>query len=1084
MTKSLLAVTVVFAFLTGCRNLTVPSEAPTLLPGTLQGTLVFSEPGRPGYEAAAQAKIQVLSTGLSATADDEGRFLLTGIAASAGVVLVEHEHHGVKRQRTLRLQDVGAGRGRDISLGQVVLSRNAVVHGRVTLEGQPNATGLNGTTVFVPGGPWSALTADDGSYTLDALPEGALQISFFHAGYAVNGLDVQLAPGEEQTLRAVTLVPAVDGPATVHGKVVKADGSVVENAEVRVRSRGMEQTVAVVGDGFSLSNLSAGVYAFAIERDGSLSIAVYNVAVLPGDNDLGTFELIDGTSSQVNLGTGDPGGSPDGGVTDGGHTGPIDAGSGPFAVATGPEVAAPGSQVTLNGMGSTGDFPLIYRWLQTAGTAVSLSVNDTALAHSPRFTAPAAGTVVEMKLVVEDRLGNLSAPSTVRVGIGTKPVARFTPDAGAVFPGGQTVSFTSTSFDDAGVVLTFHDWKLASGSGGVLMTDGGPTAFWQTPAVNFGDPDAIGGLTLQVTNGIGVRSNVEQQLYTVRGVSPNNWTLDAGPTQSIAVGASPPQVQLNASIAAPLIPSPQYDVSWSCTPTTSLVNGNTLMPRFVAPVVVGATQTLNCDVTATGQFPLSPMVLTGRASVLLRDAAPPTVLSSNVEATRTGRFGVLVHASEPLSAAALSMNCNPSLAYGMVSRLLFKSAIAGTQYVVITEGASCNTFAADMTDQAQFPNAVSNVPFGNGTVTVSTVWAGPYISSATFVDPRPVVSTLSQVPGEAQEAAGVVPGAVAGYELVATEAASLIRFGGLDVAQRPTCNPSCVLSNTAVNLGLPAGAVPTGHRAMYAGAELFVAASTDGGVAPFAARRNASGTWSGWPGLTGTPDNWGTEMRTARFESSTGRILVDTWSPGSQQFTTTDVAAAGLSEAPLVASASNVVAAATGPTRALLIRKRNTTDLSWSTFTPSSTHTNVTSLRWEPLATGLLLLGVESGAMNALSLVRADAAGMQTFSTTPVMGYDVASWGGNVYVVYSSGGDIRLKTIAGSVWSGAGGGPVDFGGPPRPGFTAPYPVALDADPACEAVYPSMAFVEDALVITWQERCSPATAWNVVARTVR
>ena len=136
---------------------------------------------------------------------------------------------------------------------------------------------------------------------------------------------------------------------------------------------------------------------------------------------------------------------------------------------------------------------------------------------------------------------------------------------------------------------------------------------------------------------------------------------------------------------------------------------------------------------------------------------------------------------------------------------------------------------------------------------------------------------------------------------------------------------------------------------------------------------------------------------------------------------------------------------------------------------------------------GVTLLGTEAtnmGGTTGLFLVRVDTGGVQTISTTPVKGYDMASWGGNVYVVYSSGGDIRFKTIAGSVWSGAGGGPLDFGGPPRPGFSAPYPVALDNDPACEAVYPTMAFVEDALVISWQERCSPATAWNVVARTVR
>ncbi|MBL8933911.1 MAG: hypothetical protein JNM69_05125, partial [Archangium sp.] len=59
----------------------------------------------------------------------------------------------------------------------------------------------------------------------------------------------------------------------------------------------------------------------------------------------------------------------------------------------------------------------------------------------------------------------------------------------------------------------------------------------------------------------------------------------------------------------------------------------------------------------------------------------------------------------------------------------------------------------------------------------------------------------------------------------------------------------------------------------------------------------------------------------------------------------------------------------------------------------------------------------------------------------------------------------------------------DFGGPPRPGFTTP-PVALDVDVLCEAAYPNFAFIEDALVITWQERCAPQTRWKIAARVIR
>jgi hypothetical protein len=254
-------------------------------------------------------------------------------------------------------------------------------------------------------------------------------------------------------------------------------------------------------------------------------------------------------------------------------------------------------------------------------------------------------------------------------------------------------------------------------------------------------------------------------------------------------------------------------------------------------------------------------------------------------------------------------------------------------------------------------------------------------------------------------------------------------------------------------------------------------------VAPLAARRGPTGTWSTFAGLTGTPSQWDGELRTTRFDSTLGQILIDTWNPATQSFTTTDLAATGLTAAPVVASATNYMVAATGVNRQLFARKR-AADLSWSTINISSPATNVTSLRMMPMSSGVVLVGYEGGATGGLSLQRLDFGGVQNITTTAVTGYELASWGGTILVVYGFNGDIRLKTVAPYTWSGAGGTPFDFGGPPRVGFTAPYPVVLDVNPLCEAAWPHMDFVEDALVITWQERCSPSTQWKVMARVVR
>lgn len=1070
--------------LSSCVDLQLPARPPPPGPGTIQGTLVYSVPGRSGYRPAVGATASILSTGLSASVDDQGRFLLAGVTQTSGVLHLTFDQDGdgvAERQKVLNLETLGAGPGRDLALGEVVLSRNAVARGRVTLEDVGSSAGLGGIAVFVPGAPWSSYTADDGSYALEGLPEGLLQVAFFMAGYEVGSLDTELSAGEDKQLSSVQLMKSTGGAAALRGQVMTAGLTPANDAQVRLRFLGVEQTLSVDEQGqFTASPLATGLYQLAIERTGSLSITLYNLLLQSGETDLGRLVMADGPSSMVMLGGLGPYLPSDGGM-DGGMDPSFDGGIGPVAQATAPQLATPGTQVTLSGMSSTGDFPLIYRWTQLGGTPVTLNTNNTALAHSPRFTAPAAGTILEFQLEVEDRRGVLSAPARVSVGIGVTPIASFKPDAGLVYAG-QLVSLFSTSVDDAGVALVSFDWQLAAGSQGMLIADGGPTALWRTPALAVGAPDTVGAVSLRVANAIGARSGLTTQFYTVRAANSNNWSLDAGAALNVSVGAVAPLVQLSASVSSTLI-NPLYTVNWVCPAPIALVAGDTLNARFLAPSVVGPTQTFSCQVQAMGQPPLDPPVLTSAVNLFLRDTAPPTVSASSVEATRMSRFGFIITASEPLEAATPSFSCSPSQAYGFGTRIIHKSLIAGTAYTPLGEGSTCGNFQVDMTDTAQFANTVTNAAFAPpASVTVQTVWNGPYESTALFDDPRPVVATLTQLPREIQERAGLAPGTVPGFELVATESGNLVRLSGLDLASRPSCEPSCALNASQEALGLGADSIPGTARVNVGGAELFVSTSTDGGIAPIVARRSPAGVWSRFNGMTGTPGTWAAGLRTVRFDSSLGQILVDTWNPAPSSFTTTDLVATGLTDVALVATAENYVVAAVGPNRQMLVRRRNA-DLSWSTVTLGASPQNITSLMVHPLSSGVVLAANEQSG-GSFNLQRIDSGGSSLISSVPVTGFDVASWGGHTYIVYGLNGDIRLKTIAASFWSGAGGGPVDFGGPPRSGFMSPYPVVLDADPLCEAAWPQMSFVEEALVITWQERCSPSMRWKVVARTVR
>lgn len=80
-------------------------------------------------------------------------------------------------------------------------------------------------------------------------------------------------------------------------------------------------------------------------------------------------------------------------------------------------------------------------------------------------------------------------------------------------------------------------------------------------------------------------------------------------------------------------------------------------------------------------------------------------------------------------------------------------------------------------------------------------------------------------------------------------------------------------------------------------------------------------------------------------------------------------------------------------------------------------------------------------------------------------------------IAVSQNGDLRL-------YRGRITNLVAMAGPPRAVPLAPGDNRIDLDPSCEAAWPRLSFIEDALVVTWQERCAPAARWKVVARVIR
>src|SRR5439155_14321348 len=101
--------------------------------------------------------------------------------------------------------NLGTGPGRQISLGEVAVSENARIHGRVRRQDVASAGGHAGTVVFVPEGPFTTFTSDDGSYSLSELPSGSLRVSFFRSGYQTIDLDLDLRAGEDFAVKDIAL---------------------------------------------------------------------------------------------------------------------------------------------------------------------------------------------------------------------------------------------------------------------------------------------------------------------------------------------------------------------------------------------------------------------------------------------------------------------------------------------------------------------------------------------------------------------------------------------------------------------------------------------------------------------------------------------------------------------------------------------------------------------------------------------------------------------------------------------------------------------------------------------------------------
>ncbi len=255
-----------------------------------------------------------------------------------------------------------------------------------------------------------------------------------------------------------------------------------------------------------------------------------------------------------------------------------------------------GTEVTLNGSASSdseddaASTALSYNWVQTSGTNVTLSSEDTAIAT---FTAPDvdAETTLIFTLTVTDSDG---ASSNDEVTITVQPLPNTEPTANAgdnqsTIPGAEVTldgSASSDSEDDAASTALSYNWAQTSGTNVTLSSTNTITATFTAPDV---DAETALVFTLTVTDSDGASSNAEvtinvQPIPIVPLPTNTEPTANAGDNQSTISGA---EVTLDGSASSDSeddAASTDLSYNWVQTSgaTVTLSSTNTITATFTA----------------------------------------------------------------------------------------------------------------------------------------------------------------------------------------------------------------------------------------------------------------------------------------------------------------------------------------------------------------------------------------------------------------------------------------------------------------------------------------------------------------------
>ncbi len=700
--------------LSGCFELSLPGVPAAPGSGSLQGTIVHAEPGQTTLRPANGATVELVGTGVKTrTIGDTAAFNLTPVDTAEGTVLIRFDSDGdgrADKEKLLRLEGLGTGRGKTVSLGQVVIGSTGAIRGKALRADLSGPTGHGGTSIFIPEGPYFGFTGDDGSFLLENLPEGQLTVALFRVGYLALAESVELRAGEIFPVRALTLKPDPTSPrAELKGRVLLPDGAGAAQVAVSLSSGRVTSTDA---EGrYSFSAVPYEVYSIGFVKPEFLTAELLNILVASPVVTLRDVTLAPGMSTLPVLDAGRPifdagvsvdAGPVDAGVFDAGvdagfdagvdagfdagvdagfdagvdagfdagldagfdagldagtDAGALDAGPPPDAVIDAPLFVPPNTIFTLSGTRSTGNRPLTYTWSQDAGPTIAIPNNGSQLAATPMIRSPVTPTLLKFTLVVADPASRTGAPASVLIPVAIPPVAVIDAGFSSVAYAGQRVVLNGAgSSDPNGAGIVTWDWVVNPPSITATPLNGGRVALDMPAAVGTSVVVTAG---LTVVNGLTLRSPPVSASFTLTNAAAPTWTLDAGPSQTVGSGSV---VTLRGLASSP-VPGTTFTYAWSPDREPDggvadwlLTDPTATTTTFVAPKVEGPTPRLiNFTLTATETSGvLMPSVRSSPTVVSVIDRRPPQVVSTSVVAGAQGIMGGFVLFDEDIDPSSLN----------------------------------------------------------------------------------------------------------------------------------------------------------------------------------------------------------------------------------------------------------------------------------------------------------------------------------------------------------------------------------------------------------------------------------------------